>query len=71
MGEGAFGMWLNMNPNCWPEVSHVKEMLALTRLAPIREWAWMIDDHEAALVLREWPNGAITSYVVTRTEKTA
>lgn len=60
-------MWLSSNPNCWPEFKRIKEMVELTQLTPIREWMMRIEETESALIIREWPNGAVTSYMVVRT----
>ena len=40
-------------------------MVALQHQTPTREWPLIfVEEHDALLVVREWPNGSMTSYVV-------
>jgi hypothetical protein len=40
-------------------------MVALQQQTPTREWPLLyIEEHDALLVVREWPDGSVTSYTL-------
>ena len=58
----GYGMWLNMNPNCWPELRQIREAVARQHQVPTQECAvTYIKKYKAALVVREWPDGSLTA----------
>ena len=62
-------MWHGMNPNSLPELVHLRAMVALQRQTPSREWPLLyLEEHDALLVVREWPDGSITAYTVSRND---
>jgi hypothetical protein len=49
------------------ELACIREMVALRFQTPTREWPLVLVELEhdtALLVVREWPDGAITAYAV-------
>lgn len=57
-------MWPGFDPELRRELDHVRQMVSLTHLTPTREWPLQfVDEYDALLVVREWPNGTITSYL--------
>jgi hypothetical protein len=60
-------MWPGFDPELRRQLDHVRQMVARSRQAPTREWPLIfVDDHNALLVIREWPDGAITAYHMLR-----
>jgi hypothetical protein len=58
-------MWHGFNPDVWRDLETVKELFGLTRMKPAREWPLVfVEEHQALLVVREWPNGTITAYTI-------
>jgi hypothetical protein len=57
-------MWFDLDPELRRELEHVRRMVSLQRQTPTREWPLLsVDEHEALLVIREWPDGTITAYL--------
>jgi hypothetical protein len=55
--------WPDFDPELKRELAAVKMLANLTQQAPTREWPLFFDgEHDAMLVVRKWPNGAITAY---------
>ena len=60
-------MWHDLNPNSWPELVSLRARLSLTRQTPTREWPlFYLEEHDALLVVREWPDGSVTAYTKSR-----
>ena len=60
-------MWSGFNPDIRQQLNFIREMVALQRQTPTREWPLVyIEEHDALLVIREWPNGSITSYTMSK-----
>jgi hypothetical protein len=60
-------MWPGFDPELRQQLAVIREMVALQRQAPTREWPLVyIEEHDALLVIREWPNGSITSYTMSK-----
>jgi hypothetical protein len=54
-----------VNPNSWPEFAWLRAMLALQQQTPTKEWPLLyVEEHDALLVVREWPDGSVTSYTL-------
>lgn len=57
-------MWFDLDPEIRRQLEHVRRMVSLQRQTPTREWPLLpVDEHEALLVIREWPDGTITAYL--------
>jgi hypothetical protein len=57
-------MW-SMDPEIWRQLERVKEMVVLQHQTPTREWPLIVEEsRDELLVVREWPNGAITAYTM-------
>jgi hypothetical protein len=57
-------MWFDLDPELRRQLEHLRRMVSLQRQTPTREWPLVpIDEHEALLVIREWPDGTITAYL--------
>ena len=58
-------MWSGFDPDLRRQWKFVREMVALQRQTPTHEWPLVfVKEHDALLVVREWPNGSITSYAI-------
>jgi hypothetical protein len=58
-------MWSGFDPDLRQQWKGVREMIALQRHAPTQEWPLVyVEEHDSLLVVREWPNGSMTSYVM-------
>ena len=56
-------MWPGFDPQILRALSTIKELVALQHQTPTREWPLVfVDEHEALLVVREWPDGSVTAY---------
>jgi hypothetical protein len=56
-------MWPGIDPHLVRALTTVRELVALQRQTPTREWPLvLVQEHEALLVVREWPDGSITAY---------
>ena len=61
-------MWYGFDPEIRRQLDGVRRMVALQRQTPTREWPLIaIDQHDALLVVREWPDGSITAYLASVT----
>ena len=57
-------MWFDLDPELRRQLEHVRRMVSLQHQTPVREWPLLsVDEHEALLVIREWPDGTITAYL--------
>jgi hypothetical protein len=58
-------MWHGFDPNTLKDLSIIREMVALQHQTPTKEWPLVyVDEHNALLVVREWPDGSVTAYAV-------
>ena len=56
-------MWPGFDPELRRQLDYVRQMVARGRQTPTQEWPLIVlDDHKALLVIREWPDGALTAY---------
>ena len=57
-------MWPGFDPQIRRDLNFVRELVALRHSTPTREWPLVfLHDRGELLVVREWPNGALTAYV--------
>ena len=62
-------MWNGFDPDIWRNLATFREMVALRYQTPTREWPLLyIEEHDVLLVVREWPDGSVTSYTMTRSD---
>jgi hypothetical protein len=56
-------MWSGLNPELQRQLQSVRQMVQRSHQTPTREWPLIfLEDHDALLVVREWPDGTITAY---------
>jgi hypothetical protein len=57
-------MW-SLDPEIMRQLAHVRTMVTLQHQTPTREWPLIVEESlDELLVVREWPNGAITAYTM-------
>jgi hypothetical protein len=60
-------MWSGFDPQLRRELEHVRRMVSLRRQTPTREWPLIFDEtNQELLVVREWPDGSVTAYFMSR-----
>ncbi len=58
-------MWSGFDARMWRDLVAFRELVALRRQTPIKEWPLVcVGEHRALFVVREWPDGSVTAYVV-------
>ena len=58
-------MWSGFDPQFRREFESIRRMVALRYQTPRREWPLLLGDrHDDLLVVREWPDGSLTAYVM-------
>ena len=58
-------MWPGFDPELRRQLDHVRQMVARSHQTPTQEWPLIfVDDHNALLVIRQWPDGALTAYLM-------
>ena len=56
-------MWSGLDPELQRQLDNLRMMVARSHQTPTQEWPLIfVDDHKAVLVVREWPDGAMTAY---------
>jgi hypothetical protein len=56
-------MWQGFDPEIKRQLTTIKELTALRYQTPSHEWPFVfVEEHDALLVIREWPNGELTAY---------
>jgi hypothetical protein len=56
-------MWRGLDPELLRQLSTIRQLVRLRYQSPTREWPLVfVDEHDALLVIREWPDGSMTSY---------
>lgn len=56
-------MWHGFDPGIRRDLSTIRELVALRHQTPTREWPLIyVEEQDALLVVREWPDGSITAY---------
>ncbi|MGE5835482.1 MAG: hypothetical protein ACM4AI_13430 [Acidobacteriota bacterium] len=57
-------MWSGFDPELRRQLEHIRQMVRLSHQSPTREWPLVfLDEHDALLVVREWPDGSMTAYL--------
>jgi len=57
-------MWFDFDPEFRRQLENIHQMVSLQHQTPTREWPLIsIDQHDAWLVVREWPDGSLTAYL--------
>lgn len=65
-------MWSGFDPQIVRELQTIRELVKLRHQTPTREWPLVfVAQHDAVLVVREWPDGSITAYAMTPRERTS
>jgi hypothetical protein len=56
-------MWSGFDPELRKQLDNIREMVSLRHQTPVKEWPLIfVEEHDALLVVREWPGGKITAY---------
>jgi hypothetical protein len=62
-------MWPGYDPNAWRDLTTIRKLVALRFQTPTREWPLLyIEEDDVVLVIREWPDGSLTSYALSRSD---
>lgn len=57
-------MWHGFDPEIRRELATLKALVNLGHQTPKNEWPLIfVEEHDALLVVRQWPDGSITAYV--------
>jgi hypothetical protein len=60
-------MWPGFDGDVQRQLAAIKEATKRRQSTPIREWPVVfVKEDNAVLVVREWPNGDLTAYVMPR-----
>jgi hypothetical protein len=63
-------MWHGFDPELQKRLATIKELAVLQQQTPTREWPLIfVEEHDAVLVVREWPGGGLTAYTASDREK--
>jgi hypothetical protein len=63
-------MWSGLDPELLRQLATIRQMVALTHQTPTREWPLIfVDQYDALLVVREWPDGSITAYTTEHSDR--
>ena len=56
-------MWHGFDPHVVQAWATIRGLVALQHQTPTREWPLVIvQEHDALLIVREWPDGSVTAY---------
>ena len=56
-------MWFGFDPEIRHQLDTLRQMARLSQQTPTREWPLIfMEQYDALLVLREWPDGSLTAY---------
>ena len=56
-------MWQGFDPEIRQQLTALKEMTSRRHQTPTKEWPLIfVEEHDALLVVREWPDGSITAF---------
>jgi hypothetical protein len=56
-------MWFGFDPELRQQLDTFRQMVKLSQQTPTREWPLVfLEEYDAMLVVREWPDGSLTSY---------
>src|SRR5262245_12109947 len=63
--RGQIPMWSGFDPELRRQLATIRQLVGLRHQTPTREWPLIyVAPYKASLVVREWPDGSITSYIV-------
>jgi hypothetical protein len=63
MNQGEQLMWSGFDPELRRQLESIRELVALRHQTPVSETPLVfVDEFDALLIVREWPDGAITTY---------
>jgi len=63
-------MWFGMEPELQKQLHSIRTMVALRYQIPTKEWPLVfVEEFDALLVVREWPNGEVTAYATSEYSK--
>jgi hypothetical protein len=65
-------MWQGLDPELRRQLATIKAMVTRRHETPTNEWPLVfVAEHDALLVVREWPSGELTAYATgdNRSEK--
>jgi hypothetical protein len=58
-------VWNGFDPELRRRFEYMREMVSLSQRTPTREWPLIfMESHNELLVIREWPNGSLTAYMM-------
>ena len=58
-------MWPGFDPQLRRDLEHIRQMVRLSHQTPTREWPLLFEPaHDELLVVREWPDGSVTAYMM-------
>ena len=56
-------MWPGLDPEFVRQLGVIRQLVTLRYQSPTREWPLIfVGEHNALLVIREWPDGSVTAY---------
>ena len=62
-------MWHGLDPQLRRDLDTIREMVRKQHQTPLREWPLCYDeDSGSLLVVREWPDGGITAYLMSQSD---
>jgi hypothetical protein len=62
-------MWSGFDPEIVRTLQTIRQLTKLTHQTPTREWPLVFAEQSDELfVVREWPDGTVTAYTVSRKE---
>lgn len=60
-------MWQPLGPDRQRQLTTSRQLTTRPQQAPTHEWPVVfVEEHRSLLVIREWPNGELTAYFLTR-----
>ena len=56
-------MWSGFDPEIRHQLETIRQMTRRSHQTPTQEWPLIfVDQYDALLVVREWPDGSLTAY---------
>jgi hypothetical protein len=58
-------VWSGFDPHVLRDLATIRGMVERQHRTPTKEWPLVfVQEHDALLVVREWPDGSVTAYAV-------
>jgi hypothetical protein len=58
-------MWSGFDPELRKQLESIRLAVYRSHRLPVREWPLIhVEEHDAVLIVREWPDGQITAHAV-------